>query len=238
MMPDECQSNAGPPERVTTQLESDAAVSQHAPQLEPPSAVAMQNLHTEERLSQTAGNADSARKPALMLRLSGDGWALPIRLDSQHRDCNTPRLVRQTPRRDTLQARVSQATSECSSYLSTANTIQLSGQHWAMPVSLHGPLSEEKSPCALQLLCGRAQCAPVQAMTPLRPQPQLAIKAGTQTTLAQELPNSLGGTSDAECKLAKMSFHVKLPVVLLHFRVLHFWLTSLWAACCRLPRRA
>lgn len=61
-----------------------------------------------------------------------------------------------------------------------------------MPVTLHDPANDDQSSCALELHDG-ALAAPRQAKAVHKLPPQLAIKANTQPSLAQELPSSPGG---------------------------------------------
>ena len=136
-----------------------------------------------------------------VLELSGVGWTIPITLkgvsllpDEGASVASLPDQAQCQPQCDdsTLQAHINEATSECSSYLSTANALQLSGQGWAMPLRLHGRKSETSE------VPEEARKAPKQA---------LAIKPGP----AQECLNSQEDTADAGCE-----YHIRPSMTLLH----------------------
>ena len=139
--------------------------------------------------------------------LSGPGWTIPIRLKGcpytlPNKGATTAGSLDKVNLQQcqaqcqggTAQAEVNEAASECSSYQSTANTLQLSGQGWAMPVRMHGTINEAAK------LPRKAGDAPKQA---------IAIKPEIHGGSAQEPLNSQGVTADTGCE-----YRIQAPVTL------------------------
>ena len=176
-----------------TALDSQISRGAHAPVA---SSVRRDDTAAEES-SSSAANCGSLASQGFVL--SGAGWIIPIMVKdglsalpekgaSTAEPSNEEAAQQCWPQHqdETAQAEINEAPSECSSYLSTANTLQLSGQGWTMPVRLHDTMDEASSK-----LPEVARNAPKQG---------LAIKSDTHGASAQELLSSIHDAADIGCE--------------------------------------
>ena len=207
-MPGKGQAPTVPLDGATLQQcqpESENEKKQRTVQTKPFPAADMQRASAKQIL-QPVLMADTSVGTAGLLRLTGDGWALPIKLLSPH--MQTPQHAHRI-QQDVLQLQMHMQTpqeayhiqpggvaSDCSSGVGTADTIELSGQGWAMPVRLHDTVDEDAH---MPLI------PPKQAMPAGMPPPLLVVKADIHESPAQDYRNCQCSTLHAECDLPLIS---------------------------------